>query len=184
MPFGLTNAVPAFQRIIDSIIRKANLSKTYAYLDDVIICGITKEEHDLNLNSFMSAIKESNMTLNMDKSQFCLKSMPLLSYIIENKTKRPNPERTQALKDIPVPTDSAQLQRTLGLFAYNAKWVPNYSNKIQPLLDSLKQHAFPLDDSALNSLSTIKMILQMRVWSFLTKQTDQFSLKLMRQVTL
>ena len=33
MPFGVTNGVSTFQRIIDNLIEKYKLKKTYAYLD-------------------------------------------------------------------------------------------------------------------------------------------------------
>ena len=41
---------------------------TYAYLDDVIICGRTAEEYDTNLKNFMKIAKLLNLTLNMDYS--------------------------------------------------------------------------------------------------------------------
>ncbi|XP_066950829.1 uncharacterized protein [Macrobrachium rosenbergii] len=47
--FGLTNGVAAFQRIINDIIRTNGLKGVYAYLDDVVVCGNTQEEHDENL---------------------------------------------------------------------------------------------------------------------------------------
>ena len=47
--FGLTNAVSCLQRIIDDIIERNNCKKTFAYLDNITICGKTKEERDVNL---------------------------------------------------------------------------------------------------------------------------------------
>ncbi|XP_026332221.1 uncharacterized protein LOC113239427 [Hyposmocoma kahamanoa] len=38
IPFGVTNGVACFQRSIDTIIRKTNLSGVYPYLDDITIC--------------------------------------------------------------------------------------------------------------------------------------------------
>ena len=117
MPFGVTNAVPAFQRIMDQLIQQAQLQKTYAYLDDVIICGSSKEEHDTNLRRFMDCVATANMTLNPDKTQIGLTSINLLGYLIGDKTKRPNPERLEALLNFPIPDTFAKLQRLLGLFA-------------------------------------------------------------------
>ena len=47
--FGLTNAVSCLQRIIDDIIERNNCKGTFAYLDNITICGKTKEERDVNL---------------------------------------------------------------------------------------------------------------------------------------
>ena len=54
LSFGLTNAVACFQRLMDNLIRDNNLKGTYAYLDNITICGETQEEHDRNLKAFRS----------------------------------------------------------------------------------------------------------------------------------
>ena len=48
--FGVNNGVTCFQRIIDKSIADNSLSYTFAYLDNITICGKSKEEHDENLN--------------------------------------------------------------------------------------------------------------------------------------
>ena len=62
--FGLTNAVPWFQRIIDDIIERNNYKGAFAYLDNITICGKTKEEHDANLQQFLEAAAKHNLTFN------------------------------------------------------------------------------------------------------------------------
>ena len=51
IPFGVTNGVSAFQRTIDSFIAEEGLTDTFAYLDDVTICGNDQEHHDKNLKN-------------------------------------------------------------------------------------------------------------------------------------
>jgi len=67
IPFGVTNGVACFQRIMDSLIKEEGLFGTYAYLDNVTICGRTQQEHDGNLNKFLEAAARRNMTYNEDK---------------------------------------------------------------------------------------------------------------------
>ena len=52
MPFGLKNAVRCFQRIVNQIIAKFKCQGAFAYLDDITVCGSTREEHDKNLKTF------------------------------------------------------------------------------------------------------------------------------------
>ena len=40
LPFGLTNAVAVFQRAMNALIVDNDLQGTFAYIDDVIVCGI------------------------------------------------------------------------------------------------------------------------------------------------
>ncbi|XP_054259839.1 uncharacterized protein LOC128984533 [Macrosteles quadrilineatus] len=72
IPFGVTNGVAAFQRVIDQVIRTEQLQDTYAYLDDVTICGKTQEQHDINLKKFIEAASKYNLTINNEKSSFSL----------------------------------------------------------------------------------------------------------------
>ena len=67
VPCGLKNAVPCFQRVVNQIISKFDCQRTFAYLDDITVCGHTREEHDTNLEKFFKAAKQCNLTLNENK---------------------------------------------------------------------------------------------------------------------
>ncbi|KAL0880953.1 hypothetical protein ABMA27_002114 [Loxostege sticticalis] len=153
IPFGVTNGVAAFQRTLEFIIEKENLVGTYAYLDDVTICGVTKEEHDKNLNTFLQAAEKYRLTLNKEKCTFSSESINLLGHTITNQTIKPDKSRIQPLLDLPVPKDSMSLRRVLGLFAHYSPWVRNFSHKIRPLVDSAE---FPLSDQAISSFNNLK----------------------------
>jgi len=43
---GLINAVACFQRVIEDVIATYDCKGTFAYLDDITVCGETKKEHD------------------------------------------------------------------------------------------------------------------------------------------
>ena len=42
IPFGLKNAVPCFQRVVNQIISDFICEGTFAYLDDITVCGKTQ----------------------------------------------------------------------------------------------------------------------------------------------
>ena len=56
IPFGVTNGVSAFQRTIDKVIETEQLQDTFAFVDNVTICGMTKEELDANVAAFNQAM--------------------------------------------------------------------------------------------------------------------------------
>jgi hypothetical protein len=124
IPFGVTNGVPDFQRNIDRIIMEEKLEGTFPYLDDVTVCGRNKDEHDLNLERFMTAVKKYDLTLNPDKCNFSTKCVKILGYLIEDKVIKTDPERLAPLMNLPIPKDMAALQRTLGMFAHYCRWIP------------------------------------------------------------
>ena len=64
IPFGVTNGVACFRSIMDSLIKEEKLAGTFAYLDDITICGMTQAEHDVNLEKFMKAAEKKNIVYN------------------------------------------------------------------------------------------------------------------------
>lgn len=70
IPFSVTNGVASFQKVIDKIILKEKLKGTFAYIDNVTICGHDQPDHDRNLKQFMATVEKYNLTLNYDKCFF------------------------------------------------------------------------------------------------------------------
>ena len=56
---------------------------------------------------------------------------------------------------MPVTKTSKELQRFIGLFAYCARWIPNYSDHIRPLIQS---SSFPLDNGVVAAIEKFKQI--------------------------
>lgn len=153
IPFGVTNGVAAFQRTLDFIISEEKLDGTYAYLDDITVCGKDVKDHERNLKRFMDATKKYNLTLNEEKSVLNKTKISLLGYTVENHIIRPDPDRLKPLLDLPAPTKLSELKRVLGMFAHYAKWIGRFSEKIKPLTCVT---SFPLSSDALKYFEEIK----------------------------
>ena len=82
IPLGVTNGVASFQRVMDDIINRDDLNGTYAYIDNVTICGQNQAEHDLNLKEYMNSVVKYGLTLNKNKCLYSLTSIDLLMYTI------------------------------------------------------------------------------------------------------
>ena len=173
IPFGVTNGVACFQRVLDDLIRENDLKDTYGYVDDVTICGRTQAEHDFNLKRFLDAAKRSNLTLNFEKSVFSTESVCVLGHLIENGTIRPDPRRLKPLLNMPAPTDSKAMKRTLGMLAYYSKWIPNFSDRLQILVQSKE---FPLAPAALQALKAMKESIATAA-TYAIDDNEQFSVE-------
>ena len=143
LAFGLTNAGSVFQELMQNIIDIHELGNTFAYLDDVIVCGKTKKEHDENLKKFMDVARSINITLNHDKCEFSQTKIKILGYYISKGEVKPDFDRMQGLRDYKLPTNKVQLRSLKGLLGYYAKWIPNYSDKVK----SLSKPDFPLSET-------------------------------------
>ena len=139
-----------------AFVRRHNLKRTHPYLDDVTIGGRSEEEHQENLKNFLKAAEIEGLTLNKAKCVFSCKTEPMLGQIVGAGSKRPDPSRIKTLMDFPNLENSSQLKRLLGFFAYNAKWIADYSNKVAPLLAAQKQLAFPLNQASRLAIATLE----------------------------
>ena len=153
LPFGVTNGVPAFQRAMNNIVKSEKLIDTFPYLDNVIIGGETEEEHDKNVENFLKVVKERDLTLNDSKTIEKVTSLNTLGYCVGQGKIKPDPERMKPLQELPLPTNMNILKRVRGMFAYYAKWIPEFSDKIQPLVTADR---FPLGEKAQQAFNTLK----------------------------
>ena len=167
LPFGVTNAVAAFQREMTAFVRRHNLKRTHPYLNDVIIGGRSRseEEHQEHLKNFLKADEIEGRTLIKARCIFGCKTVPMLGHIVGAGFKRLDPSRIKTLMDFPIPENSSQLKRFLGFFAYNAKCIADYSNKVAPMLATQKQLAFPLNQASRLAIATLrKEVASVALW--------------------
>ncbi|XP_072389424.1 uncharacterized protein [Diabrotica undecimpunctata] len=73
--------------------------------------------------------------------------------IDENWTLKPDPERLEPLKKLPLPNDSQSLKRAVGMFAHYSKFIPQFSEKIQKLVTC---NTFPLIEQAAEAFQILK----------------------------
>ena len=154
MPVGITNGVAGFQRSVDNIIENENLEGTFAYVDNVTVCGRTQSEHDDNLRKLYEIADKYSLTFNPDKSIISTTSVQLLGYVISNGTIKPDPDRLKPLLELAAPQNLSSQRRIVGMFAYYSKWIPQFSEKVRPLSPNTE---FPLSENALNSFQTLKI---------------------------
>jgi len=82
LSFGVTNGVSVFQRSIDCFIKRYQLQKLYAFLDDLTVTCETIEEQDLNLKRLLDAAAPCNLTFNEDKSKIRMTSLRMLGHLV------------------------------------------------------------------------------------------------------
>ena len=153
IPFGVTNGGPVFQRIMSDILKEDSLTDTFVYFDNVIVGAPSLAELNSRAAEFRKSMQRRNMTLNDSKTVYGVTELNILGYCVGNNVIKPDPERLKPLLELPPPTSLKSLKRILGLFAYYAKWVPGFSDRIS-LLKSVKQ--FPLKTEELRDFEIIK----------------------------
>ena len=157
IPFGVTNGVSAFQRTIDKVIETEQLQDTFAFVDNVTVCGTTQEELEANVAAFNKARIKYNLTLNEDKTVLSTTSITILGYTISFNCIRPDQNRLSPLLEMPPPASLKAQKRIVGMFAYYSKFIENFSDKIYVLNHNTE---FPVPPAVLEAFQGLKLDLR------------------------
>nr|XP_026485607.1 uncharacterized protein LOC113393110 [Vanessa tameamea] len=175
IPFGVTNGVSSFQRIIDWVLKEEKLKDTFAYLDDITVCGKTLTEHNENLENFLAAARKYCLTINKDKSKFSQTTINILGYNIKDQVIRPDADRLRPLTSLPPPNDLPSQRRIVGMFAHYSRWIPNFSERIHAISHN---KIFPFSEELVQRFQSLKSdIIKSAVYAIdyslpLTVETD------------
>ena len=142
----------AFQRIMMQFVTKHNLKNVFPYLDNIIIGGHTESDHDEKLESFLTAAKADNLEFN-ERFIKGTTVLDVMGYRITEGQIKPDPERVKPLLEMDIPTSMKNLKKIIGIFAYYARWIEKYSEKVRPLIQT---NTFPLSEEANNAFHTLK----------------------------
>ncbi|RXN13855.1 Retrovirus-related Pol poly from transposon [Labeo rohita] len=137
LPFGIVSAQDVFQQKIDEICE--GLPGVVAILDDILVYGKTKEEHDRNLRTMLVRSREKGVRLNPEKRTVCVPEVSYFGHCLTPDGIKPDPQKVAAIKEMTPPKDRAELETILGMVNYLAKFAPSLSDINAPLRQLLRQ---------------------------------------------
>eukprot|EP00253_Pinus_taeda_P015145 PITA_15145 len=141
MPFGMKNAGAIFQMAMDIAFAKDIHDFLVVYLDDLTPFSKSDQEHLKHLRKIFMRCRKYGISLNPKKSLFALKEGKLLGHIISKYGIRIDPERIQAILQIPYPRNIKELQEFLGKINFLRSFIPNQAELIRLLRNMLKKDA-------------------------------------------
>ena len=161
MPFGLKNAPATFQRMMNMVLRNEINKGCLVYLDDIIVFGTSLQEHMENLRVIFERLRENNLKIQLDKSEFLRKEVAYLGHIISEEGIRPNPDKINAVKNYPIPKTAKEIKAYLGLLGYYRKFISNFAKLTKPMTKCLKKgRTINIEDEDyVNSFNESKLLL-------------------------
>lgn len=131
LPFGIASAPEVYHKTIHLVYE--HIEGVDTSMDDIIIWGATKEEHDSRLRRVLEATRNANLKLNRDKCLLGVSELTFVGDIVSSKGIRPDPMKVSAIENMPRPQCKKDVQRFMGMINYMGKFIPNLSEKIAPL---------------------------------------------------
>ena len=130
LAFGVKVAPAIFQQVMDTMLGNLDFS------DDIVIASKSTEEHCRQIHEIFERIHNLGFRIKETKCEF-LMNVPR-TYNRKNG-RRPDPERPEAIKNMPSPRDVTELQSFLGLANFYQVFIKNMHELRAPLNDLLKK---------------------------------------------
>ncbi|KIH57143.1 integrase core domain protein [Ancylostoma duodenale] len=139
MPMGLKGAPGTFQKVANSLIRELR-SCTFAYIDDIVVCSNSFEEHLRDIRELFSRIRTFGMKLRLDKCVFAAKEVEYLGVLISKAGSRINPSKIEKILKYPVPSSVTAVKSFLGAASYFRRYIRNFAKIAEPLTRITSKH--------------------------------------------
>ena len=97
------------------------------YLDDILVCDSTNEEHHQNLEAVLQRLQEFNINADRDKCILMVDSVEYLGHRIDASGLHTLSTKVKAVQEAPRPKNQQELRSFLGSLQYYGKFIPNLS---------------------------------------------------------
>eukprot|EP00873_Tetraselmis_striata_P018635 jgi/Tetstr1/438899/TSEL_027407.t1 len=108
------------------------------YLDDVLICSKTAEEHLEHIRLVLRELQRHHLHIKLSKCSFGSTSVEFLGHIVEAGQIKMDPRKVEAVQQWPVPKTVKDVRGFLGLAGYYRKFIHNFAAIAAPLHDLTK----------------------------------------------
>ena len=116
MPFGLCNAPATFQRVIQQILSGLGGSSPFccAYIDDILVFSDSVKQHMQHLQQVFERVRSAGLLLHPKKCHFVQRSTTYLGHVTTGQGIHPDPNKTIAVQEFPIPTSVKAVKEFLG----------------------------------------------------------------------
>ena len=135
-PFGLVNSGASFCRMMRMVLN--GMRNTESFVDDVWIYTNTWEEHMMEVEEFLSRIRNAGLTAKPNKCVIGASKVECLGHFISQKGLHPNEEKIKAIVQLERPQTKKQVRSWLGMTGFYRRHIPNYSIIAAPLTELTK----------------------------------------------
>ena len=120
-------------RIVGVLFADMKGRYVFNYLDDLVVYSRSLKEHMEHVRVVLQRLQEAGFTLNPDKMTIGASEVKYLGHSLSSRGVTVLPERVEAIKAYPRPTNLRILRRFIGMTEFYARFVPDFSKRAAPL---------------------------------------------------
>ncbi|CAL2231420.1 unnamed protein product [Prunus armeniaca] len=138
MPFDLKNASSTYQPLVNQMF-KDQLGKTMeVYIDDMVVKSAVKTQHLSHIQETFDVLRRYRMRLNPTKCAFGVSYGPFLGHIMNRQGIEPNPEKVEALWNMPSPKTPREMQVLTGRIAALSRFISRLFDRCKPFFRAIQ----------------------------------------------
>ena len=127
------------------------------YLDDVLIHSCSIDEHNQHLKLVFDRIDAAGLTLHGSKCNIDMYQVKYLGHVFSSNGMEPDPVKTSAIFDWPIPVNVSNLHSFLGLASYYHCYIHKFSDIAASLhLLTNKGMSFDWNESCQQAFNQLK----------------------------
>ena len=101
--------------------------------DDIVVHGVTEEQHDDSMRKLMERAHENGLVFNPDKCSLKAESLMFFGCLNDKNCIRPDSVKMEAIWAMPAPTCLCELQEFIGMVTYLSKLIWGLTDLLEPL---------------------------------------------------
>jgi hypothetical protein len=136
LPPGLCSAPSCFQKIMSLILKDCD--GVVHLLDDILIGGRTRQEHDARLHKVLCRLRDAHVRLHPDKTVFAVEELDFAGFHVSVQGVSPLRSNVEAVQAIKEPTNTRLLRSFLGSVGFYSKFIPHFADIAEPLYELLR----------------------------------------------
>ena len=103
LPFGISTAPALWQKAMSQVLH--GIPGVVYFIDDILVTGHTRTEHEANLHQVLGRIREYGLRLNKAKCVFFQNELEFLGYLISSEGIKPTQSRVRVIHEAPAPPE-------------------------------------------------------------------------------
>lgn len=107
MAFRISSAPEHFQCRMNKVL--SGLPGVLRLIDDILVYGSCREEHNERLEAVLNRLKSAGVTLNQTKCEFGKETIKFLGHVINSNGISADPQKIKAIVDMKAPSSVSEL---------------------------------------------------------------------------
>ena len=164
LPLGLSNSPSSMSFVVQRAL--SDVPNCLCYVDDFLIFGKNAQEIINTLRNVFKKLKADGFRINFKKMTFAVREVRFLGFSVSARGLKPLDDKVAAIKLLQPPTTRKGCQAVVGSLNYYNRFIENFSEKIKPMIECIKQKKgpgrtlpFKLTDEAKQAFEKLKLCL-------------------------